>query len=325
MKQELSDAIISGDLEFLKTYIDNGNDFNGMTLSAPGGYGKEPIELAVLSQFDFKGSFEITKFVVNHSSDENISKMLYSFASEDKYLEKMKALLACDVFVDTLCDNRTALQMATGNGNLKMTHLLLTYGANPMADGKYGTALEEAEGISYEPVYEQMMLSFMKGIPKSPFDFVDKDSVIEKLNSWVYSLMCFGKENQDNTFYVVAIDGSQLVANSIEEFKVTLNRYQEVDPDDDDDFDDEDEFDEAAIEKLKFSSGDFSFHKINKEIDPSNELKFDLDLSFLIPQEKDIRTKNDLLIAGLLKNKELFIKEMNVTDDFKIMAYGHTY
>ena len=58
--EELSVAIISGSLEFLKNHVVNGNDFNGMTLSAPGGYGKKPIELAVLSQFDHKGSLELS-------------------------------------------------------------------------------------------------------------------------------------------------------------------------------------------------------------------------------------------------------------------------
>ena len=317
MKKELSEAILTGGLNFLKTYVADGHDFNGMTLPVPGGYGKKPIELAILSQFDYEGSLELTKFIVDNSSDETIAEKLCGFASEDKYLEKMKALLACDVSVDLPEGKRTALQRATGNRNLKMVHLLLVHGADPKADGEYGTALEEAEGISYEPAYEQMMLSFMKGETVSPYDFIDQDRVVTKLHKWIYSLMNFGKDNQGNTFYVVAIDGSQLVANSIEKFNETLKSYQERFPDS--------YSDEADIKGLQFSSGDFSFHEIAKEIDPSDDSKIDLDLSFLAPQENECRTTDDLLIQGLLKNKALFTKEMNITDDFKIQAYGHTY
>jgi len=60
-------------------------------------------------------------------------------------------------------------------------------------------------------------------------------------------------------------------------------------------------------------------------MDVTNSCGVDLDLTFLTPQTNDNRTKKDLLIEGLLKNKELFTKEMNVTDDFIIMADGHTY
>jgi len=317
MKDELSNAIISGNIEFLKAYIDKGNDFNGITLTAPGGYGKSPIELAVLSQSNYKGSLEITKFIIDNSSDEKIAEVLFSFASEEKYLENMKVLLQCDVFVDLPHQNRTALQMATGNRNLKMTHLLLSHGANPKAEGEYGTALEEAEGISYEPAFEKMMLSFMKGEPKSPFDFIDHEKVIKQVSKWVYSLITFGKEQQNNTFYAVAIDGNKVVANSIEKFEITLKKYQEKYTDS--------YTAEGEIKKLKYSAGDFSFHEIEKEMDVTNSSGVDLDLTFLTPQTNDNRTKKDLLIEGLLKNKELFTKEMNVTDDFIIMADGHTY
>lgn len=317
MKKELSAAIISGNLKFLKAYIDSGNDFNEITFTTPDGYEETPIKLAILSQTNFEDSSEVTKLIVENSSDEKIAKVLLFFASEEKYLENMKALLECNVFVDLLHDNQTALLMATGNRNLKMTHLLLSYGANPEAGGEYGTALEEAKMISYEPAYEEMMISFMKGEPKSLFDFIDKDKVINQLNKWVHSLINFGKENQGNTFYVVAIDGGRLIANSIEKFKITLKNYQEQYPDS--------YFKEEKIKELEFSSGDFYFHQIEKEIDASNDSKIQLDLTFITQQKNDNRAEKDLLIEGLLKNKELFTKEMNITGDFKIMAYGHTY
>ncbi len=318
MKEKLSNAIISGDLKFLESYFDNGNDFQGITLESPDGYGKKPIELAILSQIQFKGSSQITKLVQKHSSEQVLAEVLVSFASEDKYLNEMKALLEAGVFVDLAHENQTALQRATGNKNLKMVHLLLSYGADPNKSGEYGTALEKASKIHYEPAFKEMMVSFMNGVPKSPFDFVDKDEVIKKLNAWIYGLKTFAKDNKNHTFYALAIDGGKLKANSEEEFEGTLKKYRDDFPGD--------YVLEEEIKSLKFSVGDFSFYEIEKALDASIENdKTDIDLTFLKRQENDNRTAKDLMIEGLIKNKELFTKEMNITNDFKIMAYGHTY
>ncbi len=318
MEEKLSNAIISGDIQFLETYFNNGNDLKGITLVSPDGYGIKPIKLAILSQIRFKGSSQISKLVLKHSSEQVLAEVLVSFASEDKYLEEMKALLEIGVLVDLAHENQTPLQRATGNENLKMVHLLLSYGADPNKTGEYGSALEKANKIHYEPAFEKMMVSFMNGEPKSPFDFVDKDKIIRQLNSWIHCLKNFAKDNKNQTFYVLAIDGGQLKANSEEEFKATLKQYQ-------DDFPGE-YVHEEEINRLKFSVGDFSFYEIEKEIDaPLENDKTAIDLAFIKRQENDNRTEKDLLLEGLLKNKELFTREMNITNDFKIMADGHIY
>ena len=41
--------------------------------------------------------------------------------------------------------------------------------------------------------------------------------------------------------------------------------------------------------------------------------------------ENDNRTEKDLLLEGLIKNKELFTKNMKISDDFRIYASGHIY
>lgn len=316
MEEQLSNAIISGDLEFLKAYINEGNDFNQITLVAPDGYGKIPVELAVLSQLHYKGSIEITRLILENSNAESQAEILLNFASEDSYLEKMKALLESGIPVDLPYNNQTALQRATGNRNLKMVHLLLEHGADPNKSGEYGTAFEEAQKIYYEPAYQEMMTAFMSGKTSSPFDFVNKDGVISQLKNWIFSLLNLAKNNKNQTFYVIAIDGMRLIANSEEEFKITLKKYQRKFP--------RKYRLEEEIKSLKFNTGDFSFHEIQIQTDDLNT-DIDLDLTFLEKRKNENRTKNDLLFEGLLKNKELFTSEMNTTDDFKIVIKGHVY
>src|SRR5690242_4013104 len=123
MEEQLSNAIISGDIEFLKAYVNEGNNFNQLTLVAPDGYGKNAVELAVLSQINYQGSVEITRLMLENSNTEIQAEVLLNFASEDSYLEKMKALLESGIPVDLAYNNKTALQRATGNRNLKMVHL----------------------------------------------------------------------------------------------------------------------------------------------------------------------------------------------------------
>ncbi|MEM9687131.1 MAG: ankyrin repeat domain-containing protein, partial [Bacteroidota bacterium] len=150
MEKKLSNAIISGDLDTVRSYIADGGKFEGLILLSPDGYGKKPIELAALSQIHHNGSAQMTKLIKENSSEEDNAKMLVSFASEDINLGEVEVLLESGVFIDSIYQNETALQRATGNRNLKMVHLLLTHGADPKKDGEYGTALENAEKI-YDP------------------------------------------------------------------------------------------------------------------------------------------------------------------------------
>ena len=241
---------------------------------------------------------------------------MLNFASEDSYLEKMKVLLESGIPVDLAYNNQTALQRATGNRNLKMVHLLLENGADPNKSGEYGSAFEKAKTIHYEPAYQEMMTTFINGKTSSPYDFVNKDEVISQLKNWILSLLNLASNNKNQTFYAVAIDGMRLTANSEEEFKVTLKKYQRRFP--------QKYRQEEEIKSLKFNTGDFSFHEIQIQTDNLNT-NLDLDLSFLEKRENENRIKKDLLFEGLLKNKELFTSEMNTTDDFKIIKKGHVY
>lgn len=316
MEEQLSNAIISGDFEFLKAYVNEGNDFNQLTLVAPDGYGKKPVELAVLSQINYQGSVEITRLILENSNTEIQAEVLLNFASEDSYLQKMKVLLESGIPVDLAYNNKTALQRATGNRNLKMVHLLLKHGADPNKSGEYGSAFEKAKEIYYEPAYQEMMTAFMNGKTSSPFDYINKAEVISQLKNWIFSLLNLSKNNKNHTFYAVAIDGMRLAANSEEEFKITLRKYQRRFP--------EKYSHEEKIKSLKFNPGDFSFHEFEIQTNDLNT-NFDLDLAFLEKQENENRTKKDLLFEGLLKNKELFTSEMNITDNFKIVNKDHVY
>lgn len=318
MEEQLSNAIVSGNLEFLKTFINEGNDFNEMILEAPNGYGEIPLKLAVLSQINYEGSAEINKLILENSNEKNQSEVLLYFASEDTYLEEMKILLETGIAVDLVLNNQTALQRATGNRNLKMVHLLLMHGADPNKNGEYGTAFDEAKKIHYDLKYQQMMTAFMNGETPSLFDFINKNEIISQLKTMLHSLKNFGKNNKNHTFYVVAMDDFQLKANSEEEFAATLKEYQSRLP--------QKYHLENAIKSLKFNPGDFSFH-IEKQTESLDDLNtfVNLDLTFLEKQENENRTEKDLLFEGLIKNKEIFTCEMNTTDDFEIISKRHTY
>ncbi|WP_109098519.1 ankyrin repeat domain-containing protein [Aquimarina sp. AU58] len=317
MEEKLSKAILSGNIEFLRSYINEGGHFNTMTLKSPDGYGKKPLELAVLSQIKHDGSSEITKLIIENSDIEDQAEVLVALASEDKGLKEVNILLESGVSVDVLHNGQSALQRATGNSNVKMVHLLLHHGADPNKKGEYGTALELAEEMYYEPAYIGMMEGFLKGQPKSPFDFVDKDKVKKRLITWAICLENFGKNHKDQTFYVLAINGGKLIANSEEAFRATLKTYQDQFP----------SYNQPEkIQALKYSPGDFSFHQIETEIEGAiEEYKGAIDFSFMQPQENDTRTEKDLLIEGVLKNKQVYTQNIKITNDFRMMTPGHSY
>lgn len=227
MEDKLSKAILLGDIEFLKSYLNEGGDFNRMILKAPDGFGKKPLELSVLSQLKHKGSFQITKLILENSNIEDQAEVLVSLASEDENLEGVKILLDSGISVNLLYKGQTALQKATSNRNLKMVYLLLSFGADPNIKGEYGSALELAKEVYYDPTYLGMMEAFLKGQAKSPFDFIAKDKVKKKLTTWAICLENFGKDHKDQTFYVLAFDGGKLKANSEESFKKVIERYRE--------------------------------------------------------------------------------------------------
>ncbi len=316
MKEQLTTAIINGDVNFIQDYFTQGGKLDKLRLTAPNGYGVSPVELAATSHIHHQGNAQVVSLIVKNSSEDVLAESFIRFSSEDDNTAEVKSLLEAGVPVDIIHQNRTALQRATGNRNLKMVHLLLTYGADPNKEGEYGTALKEAKSIRYEPAYLGMMESFLEENPKSPFDFVNTDAIKSQLKDWLTAIHNFEKSNNDQKFYIIAIDGGRLSANSEEAFEATLKKYRE-------DFTDSYR-EENEVQRLKFSAGDFSYHNIHemKEItlDTNN-----LDYSFLEPLPNDARTKKELLTEGLLLNKELFRKELNTTDDFKIQIFNHTY
>jgi|GEM_PF-6351259 len=288
-----------------------------MTLEAPDGSGIKVLALSVLAQIDYNGSPQITKLILENSDIEDQAEVVVNLASEDKNIEAVKILLESGILVDLLYDGESALQRATGNSNLKMVYLLLNNGADPNKKGKYGSALELAEKIYYEPAYLGMMEGFLKNQPKSPFDFIDKDKVKKKLVNWLICLENFGKKHEDQTFYVLAIDGGKLIANSEEAFQTILKSYQDNNPS---------YKQQEKIDALKFNPGDFYFHQIETEIEETYEdYKINIDFSFLEQQENDCRTEKDLLLEGLLTNKLVYTQKMNIANEFKIIANGHFY
>ncbi|MDR7212075.1 DUF4303 domain-containing protein [Flavobacterium piscis] len=318
MTDTISKAILSGDSLFLNSYLNQGGNFNKMTLTTPDGYGAPAIKLAVLAQLKYNVPNEITRLVIENSSIEDKASALRSYSSEDKYLREMDIVLKNGIPVDLMFKNQSALQLATGNGNQKMVHLLLVHGADPNLEGEYGSALESAKEIHYDRTFQQMMESFLIGEQKSPFDLVEKESIISQINSWISSLISFAKKHANQTFYVLAIDAGRLKANSEEKFLSTLKKYQEEYPN---------SYNTAEkINNLKFNPGDFSFHSIEEEKDePFIDYSKELDVSFLIRKKDDNRTAKDLLFEGLLLNQKYFLTELRVTTDFKIKSPNHIY
>ncbi len=314
MKDTISKAILTKDLLFLNSYVKEGGNFNKMTLEKPDGDSTLAIQLAILAQLKHNGLAEITKLVIQNSSIEDQVEALFSYASEDKYILEMEILLENKVLVDHKYKNRSALQLATGNGNPKMVHLLLLYGANPNLDGEYGSALDLAKERYYDPSFQLMIESFLLGKPKSPFDFVEKEEIIAQINTWINALIGFGKKHNHENFYVLAIDSSMLKANSEEKFLVTLKEYQTKNPK---------YHNIEKINTLKFNPGDFSY-AIEKDAFFTDYSK-ELDLSFLIKKKDDNRTAKNLLFEGLVVNQNYFLTELRVTKDFKIIAPNHIY
>ncbi|WP_445456707.1 hypothetical protein [Flavobacterium sp. HNIBRBA15423] len=318
MIDTISKAILSGDSLFLNSYLNQGGNFNKLTLTTPDGYGVTAIQLAVLAQMKYNGLKEITKLVIENSSIEDKASALRSYSSEDKYIREMEIVLKNGIPADLMFENQSALQLATGNGNEKMVHLLLVHGADPNLEGKYGSALESAKKMYYAPSFQQMMESFLIGEQKSPFDFVEKESIISQINLWINSLISFAKKHTNQTFYVLAIDAGRLKANSEEKFLSTIKKYQKKHPNSYNT--------EEKINHLKFNPGDFSFHSIEEEKDePFVDYGKELDLSFLIRKKDDNRTAKDLLFEGLLLNQKYFLTELRVTADFKIKSPNHIY
>lgn len=318
MTNTISKAILSGDLLFLNSYLTQGGNFNKMTLVTPDGYGVNAIKLAILAQLKHNGLAEITKLVIENSSIEDKTETLYFYASEDKYIKEMEILLKNEVSVDLMYKNQSALQLATGNGNPKMVYLLLLNGANPNQKGEYGSALDLAKKMYYDPSFQLMMESFLIGEPKSPFDFVEKEKIISQINAWINALVCFAKKQTNQTFYALAIDSGRLKANSEEKFLSTLKEYQKNYPNSYNTIE--------KINRLKFNPGDFSFHAIEDEKDDFFiDYSKMLDLSFLKRKKDDNRTAKDLLLEGLLLNQNYFLTKLHVTNDFKIIAPNHIY
>nr|WP_284149190.1 ankyrin repeat domain-containing protein [Leptospira weilii] len=269
--------------------------------------------MAAIAETKYKGSPEITKLILENSSAEEQGEVLYFFASEDKYLEQASALLRAGIQVDSGQENSTPLQLAVGNQNPKMVYLLLSYGADPNRKGEDGSAFDSADS---NPLYEGMLNSALNGNLKSPYYFIDLEKVKLSLNRWANSIQAFAQNNTDKTFYVFGIDGGRLVANSEEEFQKTLKKYQERYPDR---YNQEDK-----IQSLRYNPGDFSFSIPEKWNDDAGDV-IHLDDSFLNPMENETRIEKELLRDGLILNRNLIFKDLKLSSDFRISAFGHVY
>ncbi|WP_061219555.1 ankyrin repeat domain-containing protein [Leptospira weilii] len=314
IEEQLNQAILSGNVSFITDYIQSGAGFGKITLVTPDGYGASPLRLAAIAETKYKGSPEITKLILENSSAEEQGEVLYFFASEDKYLEQASALLRAGIQVDSGQENSTPLQLAVGNQNPKMVYLLLSYGADPNRKGEDGSAFDSADS---NPLYEGMLNSALNGNLKSPYYFIDLEKVKLSLNRWANSIQAFAQNNTDKTFYVFGIDGGRLVANSEEEFQKTLKKYQEKYPDRYNQ--------ENKIQSLRYNPGDFSFSIPEEWDDRRAGDVIHLDDSFLNPMENETRIEKELLRDGLILNRNLIFKDLKLSSDFRISAFGHVY
>ncbi|MGQ2870513.1 ankyrin repeat domain-containing protein [Leptospira santarosai] len=271
------------------------------------------MELAAIAEAGGSGSPEVTKLILERSSEETQTNVLYSFASEDSNLNFTKALLKAGIKPDGMVENQTALQRAVGNGNPKTVYELLRYGADPTKKGKYGSAIEMAEEY-FNKVYSKIIKSAAAGEVKSPYDFVDLEKVKATLKTWADSIRIFSEQHKDQKFYVFGIDAGELVANSEDAFQKTLTNYLSK-------YGDRYKTEEK-IRELRYNAGDFSFRI---PIVKSDDIQTGLDFSFLNPQEDECRIEKELLRDGLICNREFIFKDLKITSDFKIFAFGHVY
>ncbi|AVQ13795.1 Uncharacterized protein XB16_3514 [Leptospira santarosai] len=146
---------------------------------------------------------------------------------------------------------------------------------------------------------------------KVAYDFVDLEKVKATLKIWVDSIRVFAEQHKDQKFYAFGIDAGELVANSEDAFQKTLANYLSKYGDRYND--------EEKIRGLKYNAGDFSFHI---PIVESNDIQTELDFSFLNPQEDECRIEKELLRDGLICNREFIFKDLKITSDFKIFAFG---
>ncbi|WP_078130608.1 ankyrin repeat domain-containing protein [Leptospira alexanderi] len=311
----LTQAILSGNVEKIAEHLQSGGGFEDVVLESPNGYGVSPLKLAVIAETQYNGLPGITKLILENSTLKTQSEDLLFFASEDAYLDQAKAMLRAGMQPDSPTANQTALQLAVGNKSPKMVHLLLSYGADPNRRGNNGSAFDRAES---NPLYEGMLSSALNGNLKSPYYFIDLEKVKRSLNRWADQIRMIVRDFNDQTFYVFGIDHGSLVANTEEKFKKTLEKYQKNYPNR---YDREDK-----VLSLKYNSGDFSFQVpvVPEKADFQND-RIDLDYSFLNPRENENRIEKELLRDGLLSNRDILFKDLNISKDFKILAFGHIY
>ncbi|MBW9233215.1 DUF4303 domain-containing protein [Leptospira santarosai] len=165
-----------------------------------------------------------------------------------------------------------------------------------------------------DTLYSKIIKSAAAGQAKSPYDFVDLEKVKATLKTWADSIRVFSEQHKDQKFYVFGIGAGELVANSEDAFQKMLANYLSK-------YGDRYKTEEK-IRELRYNAGDFSFRI---PIVKSDDIQTGLDFSFLNPQEDECRIEKELLRDGLICNREFIFKDLKITSDFKIFAFGHVY
>ncbi|WP_016756736.1 hypothetical protein [Leptospira santarosai] len=173
------------------------------------------------------------------------------------------------------------------------------------------SAVKVAAGRS-DTLYSKILKSVEAGEVKSPYYFVDLEKVKATLKTWANSIRVFSEQHKDQKFYV--FDAGELVANSEDAFQKTLTNYLSK-------YGDRYKTEEK-IRELRYNAGDFSFRI---PIVKSDDIQTGLGFSFLNPQEDECRIEKELLRDGLICNREFIFKDLKITSDFKIFAFGHVY
>ncbi|AVQ13794.1 Ankyrin repeat protein [Leptospira santarosai] len=100
MANSLNEFILNGDVVSIRNYLESGGSFENVTVLNSEGFRVTPLELASIAEVGGSGSPEVTKLILERSSEETQTNILYRFASEDSNLNSTKALLKAGIKLD---------------------------------------------------------------------------------------------------------------------------------------------------------------------------------------------------------------------------------
>ncbi|PKH51580.1 hypothetical protein CXF68_13190 [Tenacibaculum sp. Bg11-29] len=145
----------------------------------------------------------------------------------------------------------------------------------------------------------------------------EKFEIPKLTNQLKNAIKDFAKKHQNETFYILTIEGNSISLNSEEAFKKTLKEYQNKYP----------EFynEKDAIENLKFNTGDFKYQGVCFLQEGYIHHYYEEHCS--LPDEEQNTSEYTIAMETLLKelqDKDTF-KPLKISRDFKATQVAHTY